>query len=440
MEQNSPQMFGSHPEFPKGFLSEIWPLRKTLSIKEFYNPEHPEIFLIPRSDFLEVLDDFYDPLGLEITNFPFSSFDFFIDFENNENGVFYSLAKNSAFWRLGGISQLGYLVPNKDEKDFDHQKIYYITPTFPHSRWIHSLITAILAEVVLARNNFPPEARAPFVLAAGSHDIATPAGGDSIMRMSKELSEERNYSWILKYYGLDKIWEKEFNFDLKAAQGWIFGKGFLGHLLNILDRISYTCLDCYYLGYQKNNAVRAFCNRHPLVMDIWQDIAFSEELETFYFKKPEKLYNFLYLRALEHSELLFDPRSRALDFYLEKYTRKLYEKGVITNINLLTNNDEWLRLTLEKNFPEEFKSLLSPDILSWKKFKTEKEMADFCSEMDPRKIDHTDHIKGFKLGIDWLVESKGEVVKLEDCFDKDRIQQLKAIVESTKGYYVYYQE
>lgn len=440
MNSNTYQHFGSHPEFPKGLLSEIWQYKRTVPLDSFYDPSHPEIFLIPRNNFFEVLDYFDDSIGIERISFPFSSFDFFIDFERNEKGVFHSLTKNPTFRRMGGISQLGYLFPKDDRIDHKHQKVFYLPPAFPHTRWLHSLTTAILAELILTRNDFSFNARAPFVLAAGSHDIATPAGGDSTMRIEKDLSEEKNYSQVLTMNGLHKKWEKRFNFNLGEAQSWVNGKGVLGHLLDIVDKISYTCLDCYFLGLEKSNLVRTFCDENPLVMDIWQDIVYDHEYGFFYFKNPERLYNFLHLRALEHLELLFEPRSRALDFYIGKYVKKLYQKGTITKMDLLTKNDSWLNLIFEEEFPNEFNCIISPDELIWKKFQTKEELEKFSLEIDSEKIDHVDHIKGFKLGIDWLVNYKGRITRLKDCISKKKLQALLDIVELTKGWCLYYKK
>jgi len=116
-----------------------------------------------------------------VTVFPFSSADFYVDLE--EQGLFHEFGRSEAFSRLGGISQLGYLVPPRPEEWDKNVSIAYLLPQFSHTRWIHSLIAAILIEIVLARNGFSEKERGPVVLTAGCHDIAIPAGGDSVKRV-----------------------------------------------------------------------------------------------------------------------------------------------------------------------------------------------------------------------------------------------------------------
>ena len=189
----------------------------------------------------------------------------------------------------------------------------------------------MLAEVILARNDFSSKERAPIVLTIGCHDIATPAGGDSIKRIDpKELDEENNFYYILKRHGLIEKWKKHYGFDIKKACSWIKNKGIIGRLLDILDTISYVSLDCYYLGDIHNGTVRQYCLENPLFIDVWQDIQFTSDKKRFGFKSPNRLFTFLLARAYEHQELLLNPEARRLDFYLTKLTKPLYKKGIIT--------------------------------------------------------------------------------------------------------------
>ena len=168
--------------------------KRKLSLSTLFNPVHPEVFLIPRNRFFHVVDEWDDDIGFERTVFPFSSTDFYVDVDK-EGSVFYEIVHNPAFQRLAGISQLGYLVPPRPKEWDKNVSIAYLTPQFPHNRWIHSLLVAIIMEAILARNGFSKEERIPVVLAAGFHDIATPAGGDSVKRVDPEnLGEEENFA------------------------------------------------------------------------------------------------------------------------------------------------------------------------------------------------------------------------------------------------------
>lgn len=318
--------FGCHPDYREKAKAlkrrgirkknyEIW-LGPNLKLEEIRDPRHPEVVLIPRDMPYFVTDDWDEPIFIfAIINFPFSSFNFYVDEEYD--GIFAKMMRTKEFYRLGGISQLGYLVPPRPEDWEPGKRIAYLPPTFLHTRWLHSLSVPALMDVVLARNEFDEKERAPIVLTSGYHDSATPAGGDPIMNIDpEELDEEKNFSLVLEKSGLAKQWRKEFNFDLRTAQQWVEGKKMFGLLLDVLDKISYVMVDCQAVGRERPGRIRDFCLKHPLIGDVWQDIKFTENKKSFGFVCPEKVYDFLTLRALESVDFLFNPDSRKLDLYL----------------------------------------------------------------------------------------------------------------------------
>ena len=410
---------------------------KEVSLSNLADSRHPEVHLIPRNDFLYVVDGWGDAIGFERTAFPFSSTDFYVDIDD-EKSLFYEFGHSEAFFRLGKINQLGYLVPPRPEEWDKEINISYLVPQFPHTRWIHSLLVAILMEVILARNGFAKEERNPMVLAAGSHDVAIPAGGDSIKRVDpKNLSEEENFAWVLEHYGLTKRWSKQFGFDIALAKGWVKSRGIIGKLLDVIDKICYAALDCYHLGSVRPGQVRDFCLCHPLVMDVWQNIRFNLDKTNFGFSHPECLFRFLLLRAYEFQELLFNPYSRALDLFLKKLAQPLYEKGIITKEQLLTRGDDWLEQVLNQYYPQEIKLIIEPEKLSWAKFETVEEQREFCLKSRDR-VDHTERITGFTTGLNWPVWNRGKLTPLKKVISRDKIELLEGVVASTRGYYVYY--
>ncbi len=407
------------------------------NLKNFQDNRHPEIFLIPRNIAYHIINDFED--YLPIINFPFSSFNFYVEDDEDENGLFCQLTRARAFLRLSGISQLGYLVPPRP-KEIDPQiNILYCYPTFLHTRYLHSIIVAILMELVLARNNFDEKTRAPIVLTAGYHDIAMPAGGDPVKNIdSKELDEEKNFSFVLSQSGLAKEWEKLFNFNLKTAQEWVENKGVFGFLLDILDKLSYTMLDCYALGRERSGRIRDFCLTHPFISDIWQDIKFTEDKTQFGFCSKERLYDFLFLRALEHVDLLFNPESRKLDLLLAKEIKPLYEEGKITKEQLLLMDNSELEHHLSKIKPERITYLLEPDKVSWEKFETKQEAELFCTKINPEKLERMEEIRPFKPGLHFPVLFGSEIKELKEVLEPDKIKKLELLASSRAGYYVFY--
>lgn len=449
--------WGWHPDFEASFKRHMALIRrqarkghlkvpltgKLVFLSELADSRHPEVVIIPRDRYLSVSYEDGSVIGFEQIPFPFSSTDFYANLYDDLDidGVFAELGRTNAFFRLGGIVQLGHLIPPIPEEFGQERDITYIFPQFPHTRWIHSLLVAILADIILARNGFSEKERAGFILTAACHDIATPAGGDSIKRMDpKNLDEEDNFSWTMEHYGLSSAWAEKFGFDLSIAQRWVKGEGIFGKLLDAIDKICYTALDCYCLGSIKPGNIRKLCQQNPLIIDVWQDLVFLPDKSSFAFSDPERLFLFLLLRAYEHKELLFDPYARTFDFFFEKLVRPLYEKGLITKEDLLTQNDDWLRNILEQYYPRQIDwFLVEPAELPWRKFKTKKAQQRFCAKMGDR-IDHVDNIVGFNTGLDFPVYKDGRIKPLRKVISQEKVELLEGIAESTRGYYAYYKK
>jgi hypothetical protein len=441
------QSFGEHPDFEAGYKSLRRHLRKKKNpfylgiqktLENFQGPNDSEVYLIPRNLPYFVIDEWGGP-ALPIIHFPFSSFNFCIDDDEDESGVFFQMIRNRYFSRLGGISQLGYLVPARPESLDQNTSIVYTSPTFLHTRLTHCLITAILMELVLAKNRFNKKQRFPIVLTAGFHDIAIPAGGDPVKNIDpEELDEEKNFSLVLKESDLIKKWQKDFNFNLKQAQKWVENEGVFGLLLDVLDKISYTTLDCYALGRERSGRIRDFCLKHPFVSDIWQDIEFTKDKTKFGFKSKERLYDFLTLRALEHIELLFNPESRKLDLLLAKEIKPLYKKNVITKEQLLSIDNSMLEYYLRQIKPNAIKSFLEPDNMDWQKFKTKKEAKEFSLKIDKNKIERIEKIKPFNPGLHFPIILENDIKPLKDVLEPTKIKELESLAHERAGYYVFY--
>jgi len=409
---------------------------KGIPIQKFANSCHPEVFIIPRDMQCHLVEaPGGEVVAFHRTELPFSSTDFFVDID--EADLFHVFASGPLF-RLVMISQLGYLVPPRPDEWDKKQSIAYTVPQFRHSRWEHSLLVAILMEVILARNGFSQRERATKVLAAACHDIAMPAGGDSVKRVDPEaLDEEKNFIWVLNHYDLAKKWNEEYGFDVVLAQEMVENKGVFGRLLDVFDKISYTALDCYHVGLVRPGKIRSLCLKHPLIMDIWQDIKFTTGRTKFFFSKPGRLFYFLLLRAYEHQEFLFNPYSRALDLFLKNLVQPLYDKGIITREQLLIQNDEWLEAVLTKHYPEALKPIIEPEELSCQKFETEKEQQAFVEQLGNR-LSHTEYIGGIDTGLDWPVRHWGRIIPLREAISQDEVDLLEGVAKSTIGYYVYY--
>ena len=446
----APFTFGRHPAFKRSFREHRKLVRRCVKegrfdislagfkipLSSLADPRHPDVFIIPRNGYFCAIDEWNDEIGFEKTDLPFSSTDFYIDLD--EPGLFYDLSHTAAFSRLLGINQLGFLVPPRPEEWGEKAEIAYLIPQFHHNRLMHSLLAALLMEVVLARNGFSQARRIPPVLTAAYHDIAIPAGGDSIKRVDpKRLDEEENFSWLLEYHGLAALWTEQFGFDLALAQEWVKGQGTFGHLLDVIDKICYTALDCYWIGLIRSGRIRTLCLEHPLIIDVWQDIQLAPDQITFAFSDPERLFLFLLLRAYEHQEFLLNPYSRTLDLFLKQLVKPLYKQEFITREQLLIWDDELLYNVLRRYYPRIMKGYIEPEELSWKRFQIAEERKSFQAQLGHR-IDHTDYTAEFLTGLEWPVFYGGEIVPLRRALSQEKVGLLEGIARSTRGYYVYY--
>jgi hypothetical protein len=446
-EKKVPFSWGQHPKFERSYRRFYGRWTRRLKNGEIVDatrvsinriPKIGNIYLVPRDRYIEIVDEQKDIIAvgnMDKAMFPFSSSDFYADIYREK---YFEELLNHVFFRLGEISQLGYLVPPRPE-DWDTKiSIAYIVPAFPHTRWAHSRLVAFLMEAILANHGFSEKERQPAVLTAAYHDVAIPAGGDSIKRVNmEELDEENNFEWVLDHYGLIKKWSEKYGFDIRLARQWVKNQGLFGKLLDLVDKMAYTALDCYYIGSNRPCQVRDFGLKNPLVMDVWQDIKIKEDRSDLAFCDPDRLFKFLIFRAYEHTNLLMNPYSRALDFFLQKSVSPLYEKGLITKEQLLTHGDLWLHDVLSIYFPEGgFWTIIEPERLSWKKFDTLEQFQKFCSEN--KGVDHTEYIKGFNLGLDMPVYNGNKIVSAREVFSANQIKELEAANLQVKGYYIYY--
>lgn len=408
---------------------------KKVSIESFYNALHPEVYIIPGSCHIMVVEAEWEmsEVVAPIYGLPFSSSRFYVN-EDLKSGLFNSFMKTKAFNRLADINQLGFLVPPKNVGSFPDEMINFLMPVFYHKRWEHSLLVAVMIYVLLSRNNFPQEIISAAVLAAASHDIATPAGGDSVKRIDpKNLDEEKNYTFAVKRYGLDKEWKK-FGFVLGKAQEWIEGRGLIGRLIDIIDKISYTSLDCCHLADLRIGNVKGFLKKNPLVMNVWEDIRF--EGDGIYFADPKRLYDFLVLRALEHTELLYCGYCRTFDYLLFKKVKGLYEKKVVTREDLLDWGDNWLQAVIEKHVGR-MDLTLCPEETSCVRFKSEAKAKEFFEKCG-RFADHIDHVEKFQTGLDWKVTRGSEIIPLHEVISREKASFLQNLSADIESWYIYY--
>ncbi|MFH1235708.1 MAG: hypothetical protein V1685_02095, partial [Parcubacteria group bacterium] len=380
-------------------------------------------------------------IGSESLHLWFSSSRFFVV----PGSWLHTEAQTPTFWRMYKINQLGLLVPDQPPGSHPDSSISFGVPPFSHSRGIHSILPAAMAEVLLSRAGFPEWERIPFVLTVLYHDCATPVGGDSVKRMDPiALSEETNFARVLELSGLSERWRRDYGFNLEQASSWVRNEGTFGLLLDILDKMSYVALDCYALGYFRAGLVRDYCLEHPLFMDVWEDILFTHDRKRIAFRDPERLFTFLLARAYEHQELLHNPYSRIFDFTLTRIVREYYLKGNITRDNLITWGPERFEVELAQRGQSALIDLMEPDEYEFKRFDTAEELHRFCRLIGGDHVDHVEYIRGCNPCLDWPVftdpEQRTGIVPLWQLLPQRCIDLIVRVSQSRKGHYAYWRK
>lgn len=442
-----PRYFGFHPGYQTAFrraqqnaqsIEERFHAMRgaEVPVTDFCDSRHPETILIPRNRPLMATDT-WGEYAVPRLPFFFSSHEFWI---NQDEHPLWKALHHPSLFRMQGISQLGALLPAQQE--LDARLVYPFMP-FRHSRWLHLMLAAAMADVLLARAGWDLTRRSAPVLTVATHDIALPAGGDTVKRIDPEiLDEEAAYASTMDDWGLGSAWRDPFNFDLSQAAEWVLNKGFIGQLLDIVDKLSYVTYDCYYLGYAAPGSVRSWCIRHPLVMNVWLDCRCSADERVWGFTNPQRLFNFLMLRALEHSELLLNPASRFLDTHLAKFVRPLYQNGQITAQMLRQWTDDQLIRFLEEQHAGSNVALnyVEPHAFAWKRFGSPVERQAFVDRCG-HTIDHCEDRTGFNTGLEWPVftdATRTQWKPLHACLTRHERALLEHQSQTIAGYYAYW--
>ena len=295
-----------------------------------------------------------NPLAI-VANFPYASVPYVV----LEDGFVEQVVRTFGLFRLSNIAQLGFLHdPILTEKDGSP----YMGTTFSHNRYHHVLNVAALMNLMAANNGLSPQDHAKAVFAGLTHDALTPAGGDSIKVIDqKAFDEDLNYPELLA----SKDWSvlrQAYNLDPEDMHLIIQGKGPIGAMLNLADKLSYVSYDAWVYVQRYGNRGPRPCSKGPehvaigrLVRklgnfcDLWDcfRIVDGQGVVT----DPLRLADFLELRALLFRQFYWHQGSRFLEFIVGTVlTAHLYRSGALSRQELLTMDDDELKHILEANF------------------------------------------------------------------------------------------
>lgn len=379
---------------------------------------------------------------------PFSSFHGWV----YTNDPLFEVSQHIDLSRLKGIRSLANLSPIIPDIDIEHQ---YLTP-YEHDRRSHTLLVAAVGNQILSQNNFPLNEIKKFLVAAFLHDDATPAYGDSTKFVDMpNLHEELFWQESVdpearQYISAQGISDSEIDDIIK-------NQGVLGEVLDIADRITYVMQDTKnsplindfitstdpQINYLKSK------KRH--IGDLYQDVVINQG--TVYFQDPDRLYDFLLLRCLLHRDIYLHPVNQGRDMLIAKTIKPFYspnvsESELLTPPRLRRMTDWGLIEFLSENKKDKPSPIaLFRDLSSWypqyyEKF-SDLNSAESKSEelsQNGKSIFGIKQCHGFKPGLKYKILSPNNEVLPFGDFDPQRSQILQNIADSTKCFYLYYQD
>ncbi|MFH0928094.1 MAG: HD domain-containing protein [bacterium] len=279
---------------------------------------------------------------------PFSSLHYTIF----EGGLIDAAVQAFRLGRLLMIGQLGFLQGPVGRSC--HQVVY--GEIFKHNRFEHVMNVAAIA-TLLARNLGLTRSQTDhLVLAAATHDALTPAGGDTTKALDFEaFDEDLHYPEIL----VGEEWEelrRRFRIDRGLLTQTVLGRGLLGGLLDISDKIGYSGSD--FVNFLRRHMeaggmlpehaeIERLLSKHPTICDVWDTVRVVGDRVVY--ADPDRLGRFLKARALMFKSVYYGAETRCYDFVLGSVVmRYLYSHGKLTREWLLEATDRQLLALIQQ--------------------------------------------------------------------------------------------
>ncbi|MBI1970573.1 hypothetical protein HYS47_02415 [Candidatus Woesearchaeota archaeon] len=327
---------------------------------------------------------------------------------------YFDIMSTGAFQRLGWITNLG--VTSID------------VITAEHSRIPHSILQAVMAELVLRKHNASERDVHLGIFAGLLHDAAIPPYSDyGKLANHDELDEERNIDLVLAAKEFDGAFEQH-GLSRQDIASAVRGKGIVGSLINSkgidLDKIAYTAVDLQHVYGRNRNDGMGIAHRQPPLFDIYEDITLTEDGKMV-FSDPVRVFRFLLVRAYMYDHVHFSPTSRAREAHLEGVLRKLWREGVLNRENMTTMADpEFFALLQEQGFAHPNRATSFPQL---------QEVARVYAKGNPTGFYSSDRItvktwRTFNPGTTTLVWHNGTACQFRDAFPAQaaRIEDISA--------------
>jgi len=397
--------------------------------------------------------------GFSFVRLPFSNF----KREIPEDDIYEKALRNLPLGRLHGIRKLSFLShigPNSEKTVFLQ---------FNHNTLDHSTLVAFLDKEILMKNGFPEEQIAVGFLTGLTHDIGTPAFGDVAKKLDLQALDEEKFWWeTLGQEGQDFI-TRQLGMSQKELNDIINNKGILGQVLDIADRIAYTMIDLAAViepieSYEPELGPYVLSLRHLATLDqkigdIYKEVGIDRRKDKVFFNDPHRLNRFLLIRANLYKYLYVNPISQGRDLLAAKLLSPLYSRSKTSQLNperlRSIDDNQLIILEMAKSLPKLFgKTMCYPEIyytllntlINWYP-KYEKFDDFFNATKRTQKLSKNKNIAviginecpGFDSGTSYNIATpEGEIVPFNK-FMPEEASQIEQIAESTKGFFVLYE-
>lgn len=247
-------------------------------------------------------------------------------------------------FRLDNVRQLGYLHQPIARRMDDGSILGERTS---HTRYEHSLNVMAVMTAILSNNGADRKMMDHGRIAALTHDILTPAGGDTIKYIDPPaFDEDAHYPAILESPPVRSFMD-EFELDGDLLSKTILNQGVLGQVLDLADKIAYVSRDCdTFMNISRNPVGRNFIENalsraDQAICSLWDCVEIVGEQVIV--SDSRRLADFLRLRILLFKYMYFHPQSRVMEFALiNVLVRYFYHTGQIAKEMLLSMTDDQL--------------------------------------------------------------------------------------------------
>lgn len=300
--------------------------------------------------------EYFDPLAILLRYSKMLGFTCAVQ----DGGLIHEVCIALDVFRLAHIRQLGFLhdpVINEAAADSG------MGMRFGHTRYMHSLMVMSTASLIGRQVGLSEHDLRHLQVAALTHDVLTPAGGDSIKPINfKAFDEDTHYPEAFQNNPKWEAVRNRFGLDEELLAATVRGEGILGHILDIADKTAYTAHDVeeYLMGDRDPRTSRNIIAPESIISifdlkqqlgngscGLWGKVALIDG--QIVITDTKKLIGFLRLRALMFRHLYYNPLARYREQMLAfLILEPLYHAGMITREILLSMNDSDLDDYLSK--------------------------------------------------------------------------------------------